>query len=135
MPFGVGLLGASLLAAAIVPIATAYSIAEGIGEPASLDLDSSHFQYFYAAFVGLTIAAAGVVSLPGMPLIPLIYSSQVVNAVMLPLHVIALQLLARDPVVMGDARSGRASQVAGWVSIALIVACVGALAWSWISAR
>ena len=130
--FGVGLLGASLLAAAIVPLATAYSIAEGIGSPASLDLDSSHFQYFYAAFVGLTVAAASVVSVPGLPLIPLIYSSQVVNAVMLPLHVIALQLLARDPSIMGEARSTMASQVAAWVSIALIVACVGALAWSWI---
>ena len=48
--FGVALLGASLLAAAIVPLATAYSIAEGIGAPASLDLDSKHFQFFYAAF-------------------------------------------------------------------------------------
>lgn len=133
--FGVGLLGASLLAAAIVPLATAYSIAEGIGSPASLDLDSRHFQYFYAAFVGLTVAAASVVSLPGTPLIPLIYASQVVNAVMLPLHVVALQLLARDPAIMGDARSTPTSQFAAWVSIALVTACVGALAWSWIGAR
>lgn len=88
--FGAGLLGASLLAAAIVPIATAYSIAESAGVPASLDLDARHFQWFYAAFVGLTVAAASVVSLPGLPLIPLIYTSQVVNAVMLPLHVVAL---------------------------------------------
>jgi len=44
--FGVGLLGASLLAAAIVPVATAYSIAEGMGAPASLDLDAKHFQFF-----------------------------------------------------------------------------------------
>ena len=130
--FGAGLLGASLLAAAIVPLATAYSIAEGIGSPASLDLDSRHFQYFYAAFIGLTIAAASVVALPGLPLIPLIYSSQVVNAVMLPLHVVALQLLVCNPAVMGTARSGRASMIFGWVSIALISACVGALAWSWI---
>ncbi|MFZ6750572.1 NRAMP family divalent metal transporter [Undibacterium sp. Ren11W] len=130
--FGVGLLGASLLAAAIVPIATAYSIAEGIGEPASLDLDSRHFQYFYAAFVGLTVAAASVVSLPGLPLIPLIYTSQVVNAVLLPLHVIALQLLARDVRIMGEARTGMPSLVAGWISIALIVACIAALIASWI---
>lgn len=130
--FGAGLLGASLLAAAIVPLATAYSIAEGIGAPASLDLDSRHFQYFYAAFVALTIAAASVVALPGLPLIPLIYSSQVVNAVMLPLHVIALQLLACDPAIMGEARLRRGSRMLGWVSIVLIAACVGALAWSWI---
>ena len=131
--FGVGLLGAALLAAAIVPIATAYSIAEGVGEPASLDLDSRHFQWFYAAFVGLTIMAVSVVSLPALPLIPLIYSSQVVNAVLLPLHVIALQLLAGDASIMGAARSGPWSRAAGWVSIALVLACVVALGWSWAS--
>jgi Mn2+/Fe2+ NRAMP family transporter len=130
--FGAGLLGASMLAAAIVPLATAYSIAEGAGSPASLDLDARHFRLFYVAFVVLTVAAASVVSLPGLPLISLIYSSQVINAVMLPLHVVALQLLARDPVVMGDARSGKASISAGWVSIVLILMCVGALAWSWL---
>jgi Mn2+/Fe2+ NRAMP family transporter len=126
------LLGASLLAAAIVPLATAYSIAEGLGEPASLDLDSHHFHYFYAAFVGLTVAAVSVVSLPGLSLIPLIYLSQVVNAVLLPLHVVALLLLARDPAVIGEALPGRWTFAAGWVSLALILACVGALAWSWI---
>lgn len=126
--FGAGLLGASLLAAAIVPLATAYSIAEGVGAPASLDLDSRHFQIFYTAFVILTIAAASVVSLPGLPLIPLIYASQVVNAVMLPLHVIALQLLAGNFAIMGSSRSGKFSRIAGWLSIVLIVACVAALA-------
>jgi Mn2+/Fe2+ NRAMP family transporter len=130
--FGAGLLGASLLAAAIVPIATAYSIAEGVGEPASLDLDSRHFQYFYAFFIGLSIAAASVVALPGLPLIPLIYSSQVINAVMLPLQVIALLLLSSNTKIMGKAGLGRVAVVAGWISIALILACIGALAWSWI---
>jgi Mn2+/Fe2+ NRAMP family transporter len=130
--FGAGLLGASLLAAAVVPIATAYSIAEGVGEPASLDLDSHHFQWFYAAFVGLTIASVSVVSLPGLPLIPLIYTSQVVNAVVLPLHVIALQVLSNDGSITGTARQGPWSRAAGWISIALILACVTALAWSWI---
>ncbi len=130
--FGAGLLGASLLAAAIVPIATAYSMAEGVGEPASLDLDSHHFQWFYAAFIALTVAAVSIVSLPNLPLIPLIYSSQVVNAVLLPLHVIALQLLASDAGLMGEARTRPWARVTGWVSIALIVACIGALAWSWL---
>jgi Mn2+/Fe2+ NRAMP family transporter len=130
--FGAGLLGASLLAAAIVPLATAYSMAEGIGEPASLDLDSRHYQHFYGAFVGLTVAAVSVVSLPGLPLIPLIYASQVVNAVLLPLHVIALQLLASDTAVVGSARPGRLSLAAGWVGVGLILACVGALAATWV---
>lgn len=129
--FGVGLLGASLLAAAIVPLATAYSIAEGIGAPASLDLDSHHFQFFYAAFVGLTVAAVSVVSLPNLPLVPLIYSSQVVNAVLLPFHVVALQLLANDPKVVGHNKLGLVATVLGWIGVALILACVFSLAASW----
>ena len=130
--FGAGLLGASLLAAAIVPIATSYSIAEGAGEPASLDLDSHHFQLFYTAFVVLTVAAVSVVSVPGLPLIPLIYASQVVNALLLPLHVIALQLLANDGSIVGEGRLGKWSRIGGWVSISLIIACVAALVWSWL---
>jgi Mn2+/Fe2+ NRAMP family transporter len=131
--FGVGLLGASLLAAAIVPLATAYSIAEGMGAQASLDLDSRHFQLFYAAFIGLTVAAVSVVSIPGLPLIPLIYSSQVINAVLLPLHAIALHLLARDVALMGEARSTRMAIRAEQLGIAIICACVMALAMSWVN--
>jgi Mn2+/Fe2+ NRAMP family transporter len=130
--FGVGLLGSSLLAAAIVPIATSYSIAEGGGEPASLDLDSRHFHWFYAAFVGLTVAGVSVVALPGLPLIPLIYSSQVVNAVVLPLHIVGLLLLAGNAEIMGEARSSSISRTMGWMSLALVLACLGGMAWSWI---
>ena len=130
--FGAGLLGSSLLAAAIVPIATSYSIAEGVGEPASLDLDAKHFHWFYAAFVGLTVAGVSVVALPGLPLIPLIYSSQVVNAVVLPLHIVGLLLLAGNAEIMGEARSSPVSRTLGWISFALVLACLGGMAWSWI---
>ena len=133
--FGAGLLGASLLAAAIVPLATAYSIAEGIGAPASLDLDARQFQFFYAAFIGLTVAAVSVVSLPNLPLIPLMYASQVVNAVLLPLHAIALQMLASDPTIMGESKPGRWMLASGWFGVVLIVACIGALAVSWVTSR
>jgi hypothetical protein len=125
--FGTALLGASLLAAAIVPIATAYSIAEGVNEPASLSLDGHHFQWFYAAFIGLTVAAVSIVALPNLPLISLIYASQVVNAVVLPLHLIALIMLAADPKVVGEALPPRWSRIGGWVSVILVVACIASL--------
>ena len=133
--FGAGLLGASLLAAAIVPLATAYSIAEGIGAPASLDLDARHFQIFYAVFIGLTVAAVSIVALPNVPLIPLMYASQVVNAVLLPLHAIALQMLASDPKIMGESKSGKITLASGWFGVVLIVTCIGALAVSWATSR
>jgi Mn2+/Fe2+ NRAMP family transporter len=113
-------------------MATAYSMAEGAGEPASLDLDARHFQWFYAAFVALTVAAVSIVVLPGLPLIPLIYASQVVNAVVLPLHLVALLLLAGDGQLMGELRASRAEAVLGWGSVVLVLACVGTMAWrSW----
>jgi len=129
--FGTGLLGASLLAAAIVPVATAYSLAEAAAVPASLGLDGRHFQWFYAAFVVLVAAAAGIVSLPGLPLIPLIYMSQVVNALVLPLHLAVLVRLGADASLLGDAISPPWVTRAGWASVALTVACIAALAWSW----
>lgn len=122
--FGVGLLGASLLAAAIVPIATSYAIAEAAAVPASLDLDAHHFQWFYAAFVGLTIAAVVVVLLPGIPFVRLVVGSQVMNALLLPLHLGVLLLLARDRALMGDAVLAPRVIRAGWVSVLLVVACV-----------
>jgi Mn2+/Fe2+ NRAMP family transporter len=116
-----------------VPIATAYSIAEGVGEPASLDLDATHFQWFYAAFVGLSVAGVSVVALPGLPLIPLIYSSQVLNAAVLPLHLAALLLLAGDGSIMGGARLSAGARVRGWISFGLVLACLGGLLRSWIA--
>ena len=131
--FGAGLLGASLLAAAVVPLATSYSIAEGIGAPASLHLDSSHFHIFYAVYIGLTVAAVSVVSLPGLPLIPLMYASQVVNAVLLPLHVIALLLLAGNRQIMGQHIGGPRALACGWFFLVLIIISILALVASWVT--
>ncbi|MFM7243066.1 MAG: NRAMP family divalent metal transporter [Planctomycetaceae bacterium] len=130
--FGGGLLGAAVLAAAVVPIATAYSVAEGIGAPASLGLDAHRFHAFYAVFVGLTVAAVSVVAIPGLPLFPLMVASQVVNAVLLPLHVVALVLLAGRADGAGRPPVGVGMRVVGWLGVAAIVACVVALAASWV---
>jgi Mn2+/Fe2+ NRAMP family transporter len=62
-----------------------------------------------------------------VPLIRLMYLTQVVNAVLLPLHVIALVVLERDAKVMGTLRAGSIARVLGWTSVMLIVACVAAL--------
>ena len=79
-----------------------------------------------------TSLAASVVVLPGLPLLPLMFSSQVVNAVLLPLHVVALLLLARDERTMGSARAGTVATVAGWCCLGLIVACVAAMTVQWL---
>lgn len=130
--FGGGLLGAAVLAAAVVPIATAYSVAEGIGAPASLGLDAHRFHAFYAVFVGLTVAAVSVVAIPGLPLFPLMVATQVVNAVLLPLHLVALLLAGKGPDAAGRPLVGFGMQTVGWLGVAAVVACVAALAASWV---
>lgn len=128
--FGGGLLGAAVLAAAVVPIATAYSVSEGIGAPASLSLDAHRFHAFYAVFVGLTVAAVSVVAIPGLPLLPLMVATQVVNAVLLPLHLVALLALAVDPIVTDRMPIGTGMLWAGWMGVAAVVASVMSLALS-----
>ena len=123
--FGVGLAGAGLLAAAIVPLATAYSVAEGFGAPADLDDPARADRLFYGTFAGLVAAAAIVVSLPGVPLIPVIYLSQLVNAVLLAPHLVLLVLLNRDAqTVSADARLARGWAFAAWGGIVVVLGSV-----------
>jgi Mn2+/Fe2+ NRAMP family transporter len=126
--FGIGLAGAGLLAAAIVPLATAYSIAEAFGKAGDLDDAARADRLFYGSFVVLVVLAATIVSLPRLPLVPLIYFSQLVNAILLAPHLVLLILLNRDAQIVGDhdILSARWS-AAAWFGIALVVSSVLAL--------
>jgi Mn2+/Fe2+ NRAMP family transporter len=126
--FGIGLAGAGLLAAAVVPLATAYSLAEAFGKPRDLDDAARSDRFFYGSFVVLVGLAATIISLPNLPLLPLIYFSQLVNAILLAPQLVLLVLLNRDAQVIGnhDTLSARWSAVA-WLGIALVVSSVLAL--------
>lgn len=126
--FGAGLLGAALLAAVIVPLATAYSVSEGVGRRSSLDDAASLDRFFYGVFVVLVVAGALLVSIPGVPLIPLIVVSQVVNAILLPPQMLLLLRLNRDSDLVGQHPISTTSLVAGTVCVALVVASLVALA-------
>ncbi|MDX6379934.1 MAG: hypothetical protein QOI57_958 [Rubrobacteraceae bacterium] len=126
--FGIGLAGAGLLAAAVVPLATAYSIAEAFGKATNLDDSARADRLFYGSFVVLVGLAATIVSLPHLPLLPLIYFSQVVNAILLAPHLVLLVLLNRDAQIVGDHAILSAQwSAAAWLGIALVVSSVLAL--------
>ena len=125
--FGLGIVGAAVLAAAIVPLSTAYSVAEGLGRPSGLDLSLRQAPAFYASY-GLAMAvAAALVLLPGVPLVPVLVLSQALNAVLLLLVLPFLRALAADPSVMGEHRLGRAGRVTTAIVIALVAVAVLAL--------
>ena len=126
--FGAGFLGAALLAAAIVPLSTAYSVAEAEGTRADLNDSFAQARLFYVSYGVVVIVAAGLVLVPGAPLIPILFLSQALNAVLLLVLLPFMRRLALDRDVMGEhalSRSGRAMTAA---IIGLVAASVATLA-------
>jgi NRAMP (natural resistance-associated macrophage protein)-like metal ion transporter len=99
--FGLGFLGAALLAAAVVPLSTAYSVSEAFGGRADIDDPFSEEPVFYLSFGALVLCAAAVVLIPGAPLVPILFLSQALNAVLLLPLLPFMRRIARDPEVMG----------------------------------
>lgn len=128
--FGVGLLGAALLAAAIVPLATAYSLSEAFGRRADLDDGPRLDRFFYGSIVALIVLGAGIVAIPGIPLFPLIYATQVVNAILLPPMMLLLLTLNRDPAIVGTRVLGRRAYAAGLLAIGIVLGSLVALGYA-----
>jgi Mn2+/Fe2+ NRAMP family transporter len=125
--FGLGLVGAALLAAAVVPLSTAYSVAEAFEQRADLNDRVGDAPLFYGAY-GVSIGvAAAIVLIPGAPLISILFLSQALNAVLLLAILPFLRALARDHELMGAHRLGRADSVATAAVIALVAVSVLAL--------
>lgn len=126
--FGLGLVGAALLAAALVPLSTAYSVAETFGQRCDLNDRFREARLFYGAFGVSILVAVTLVLIPGAPLVPILFLSQALNAVLLLAILPFLRALGRDRDVMGEHRLGRADSFATAAVIALVALSVAALA-------
>src|SRR4051812_25977044 len=111
--FGVGLFGASLLAATVMPLSTSYAICEAFGWEAGISKNFRDAPVFMGLFTLLLIVGGIVVLIPGLPLIPLILVSQNVNGLLLPIVLVFVLLLARDRSIMGDHRNGPVTTIVG----------------------
>jgi NRAMP (natural resistance-associated macrophage protein)-like metal ion transporter len=125
--FGLGFLGAALLAAAIVPLSTAYSISETFGRRDDLDDSFEEARGFYLSFGAVVAFAACLVLIPGAPLIQILFLSQALNAVLLLVLLPFLRALGRDRELMGEHALGRWGRVTTGVALAVIVVSVLAL--------
>ena len=103
--FGVGLLGASLLAAAILPIATSYVISESLGYEKGIGRRREEAPVFVSVITGMIALGAFVAIIPGVPVISLLVGVQVVNGVLLPINLFFIWRLSRSADVMGEHRS------------------------------
>jgi Mn2+/Fe2+ NRAMP family transporter len=119
--FALGLANASLFAASILPLATAYSVCEGLGIEAGVNRSFSEAPEFYGLYTGLIVVAAGAILLPGTPLLKIILVSQILNGILLPAILVFMLILINKDVLMGTMRNGRLQNGVAWVTCAVLV--------------
>jgi Mn2+/Fe2+ NRAMP family transporter len=131
--FGIGLLGASLLAAAILPVTGAYVIAETIGFEKGLSHRPREAPVFAGAITGIIVLSALVAMIPGLPVISLLIGVQTVNGALLPIILIFIWRLARNRELLGPHANRRgfdllAAATVLWTSALSLVLLVATLA-------
>jgi Mn2+/Fe2+ NRAMP family transporter len=119
--FAVGLFGASMLAATILPVTTAFVICEAFGWESGVGKRFRDAPAFFGIFTSLLVIGALVVLIPGLDLIPLIIGTQYLQGLLLPIVLAFIVLLVNDRRLMGTYANGRALNVLAWGCVALVV--------------
>lgn len=119
--FAFGLLNASLFAASILPLSTAYFVCEGLGWEASVDRKFIEAPQFYAVYSFMILIGAGVILIPDIPLIKIMYFSQVLNGIVLPVILIFMLILINDKKLMGHYTNGPAFNAIAWATSLLMI--------------
>ncbi|CAB4887982.1 unannotated protein [freshwater metagenome] len=127
--FAIGLIGAALLAASILPLSTAYSVSDLTGRPAALDDGPREAPLFYATFGAITLLSAALILIPGAPLITILVVTQVVNACLLLPLLGYMYGIANDKRLMGEYAATPTMRAIYGVIIALVAICVSCMLW------
>src|SRR4030043_172741 len=118
--FAFGLLNASLFAAPILPLSTAYTICEAFGWESSLNCKFLEAPQFYGLSSLMVFLGAGIILLPDMPLIGIMFYSQVINGAILPVILVFMLLLVNDRRIMGKYVNGLAMNIVSWLTVAVL---------------
>jgi len=119
--FAAGLFNASLFAASILPISTAYAVCEGLGFESGLDKKFHEAPVFYWLYTVLIVLGALVVMIPRLPLVYVSVLSQVVNGIVLPFVLIFMLLLTNDRELMGEHINGRGFNIVAWTTVVVVI--------------
>jgi Mn2+/Fe2+ NRAMP family transporter len=125
--FSAGLFNASLFAASILPLSTAFAVCEGLGFPSGVNLKMREAPVFYILYTALIAIGAGVVLIPGFPLIQAILLSQVINGALLPVILIFMVKLINRKDLMGEWRNSGLFNAITWISVVIIIGMTLAL--------
>ncbi len=124
--FAVGLLGASMLAAGVLPLATAYSISEALGFEKGVSSNFREAPIFLGIFTFLIALGALIAMMPGLPLIRVLIITQVINGVLLPVILVAVLRLVNNRELMGTHTNGPLYNFAAWLTT-FVVSALSAL--------
>jgi len=127
--FAFGLLNASVFAAPILPLSTAHGICEGLGFEAGIDRKFREAPIFYWLYTILIVAGAGLVLIPGAPLLRILLLSQVANGIWLPFVLIFMVRLANRRDLMGDQVNSAGFNFIAWATSAVMIALTVVLAY------
>ena len=125
--FAVGLANASLFAASILPLATAYYVCEGMGWESGIDKNFRTAPQFFWLYTGLIVLGALIILIPNAPLVLIMYSSQVVNGMLLPFVLIFMLKLINDRELMGEHVNSKAFNGIAWTTTVVMIALTALL--------
>ncbi len=126
--FSAGLLNASLFAACIQPLSTAYTVCEGLGFESGVNKRFREAPIFYWLFTLLIVIGAGVILIPGFPLVTMILLSQVINGILLPVILVFMIKLINRQGLMKEWTNSRGYNLVAWVAVILMIGLTAALA-------
>jgi Mn2+/Fe2+ NRAMP family transporter len=133
--FSLGLFNASLFAASILPLSTAYTVCEGLGFESGVGMKFSEAPAFYWLYTILIAAGAIVILLPGLPLVKITVLSQVVNGAVLPFVLIFMLLLINKKELMGEFVNTHAFNIVAWTTTVIMIGLTALLLWGQLSGK
>jgi len=125
--FAIGLFGASLLAAFVLPLTAAYAVTEAFGLERGIDRTWAEAPVFNGIFTFVILFGAAFVMIPNAPLFTIMVLSQAVNGMLLPFLLIYMMIIINDRRIMGRHVNGTVYNVMGWVTVAVVIALTVAL--------
>src|SRR5713101_6072123 len=120
--FAIGLFGASMLAAGVLPLATAYSISEALGFEKGVSRSFRGAPIFIGVFTFLVAVGAAIAVIPNLPLIQVLLVTQVINGLLLPIILFAVMRLVNDRELMGAFVNGWMYNLGAWLTVIIVTA-------------
>jgi Mn2+/Fe2+ NRAMP family transporter len=120
--FAFGFLNASLFSASILPLSTAHYVCEAFGFESGVSKSFKEAPLFHGLYAGIIMLAAFLISLPNMPLLSIIFLSQVGNGILLPFVLIYMLVIANDKKIMGEYVNSRTFNYIAVATIVIMIA-------------